>query len=134
MPVTNTWSDDTKTVLVNDFQGFWTWDEFEAGVQRGYELIRGVDQVVYVIAKNFTNTPKGNAMAAFRRVENFPANMALLIIHSENMNTLSRTLLNVFLKVYGRQAGKVIYVESMENAYKVIEKHREQSVVGQAVI
>jgi hypothetical protein len=54
MPVTNSWEDEAKTILVNDFQGQWTWDEFEAGVLRGYELIKTVDHPVYVIARNFT--------------------------------------------------------------------------------
>ena len=133
MPVTNAWADDTKTVLINDFQGRWTWEEFEAGVFRGYDMMKGLDHTVYVIAKNFTNTPKGNAMAAFRRVEDFPPNLALLIIHSESMNSLGRTLINVFLKVYGRQAGKVLYVDSMDNAFKIVEKYKQQELAKQAV-
>jgi hypothetical protein len=133
MPVTNSWGDEAKTILVNDFQGQWTWEEFEAGVLRGFELIKTVDHPVYVIAQNFTNTPKGNAMAAFRRVENFPANLALLIIHSEGFNPIGRVLINTFLRVYGRQAGKVLYVDSMDNAYKAVEKHHQQSGVRQAV-
>lgn len=133
MPVTNAWADETKTVLINDFQGQWTWDEFEAGVLRGYEMINGVSHPVYVIAKNFTNTPKGNAMTAFKRVENFPDNLVLLIIHSQGFNPIGRILINAFLRVYGRQAGKVMYVDSMENAYKVIEKHQQQFAARQGV-
>ena len=129
MPITNTWADENKTILVNDFPESWTWDEFVNAVFRGYDLISQVDHTVYIIAKNFVNTPKGNAMVAFKRVEEFPPNLALLIIQSPRTNSIGMTLINVFLKVYGKQAGKVVYVRSMEDAYRLIEKHSQQSLV-----
>jgi hypothetical protein len=129
MPITNTWTDESKTVLVNDFPETWTWDEFVAACFRGYELIGAVNHTVYIIAKNFVNTPKGNAMLAFKRVEEFPPNLALLIIQSPRTNSIGMTLINVFLKVYGKQAGRVVYVRSMEDAYRLIEKHSQQAQV-----
>ena len=132
MPITNTWSDDSKTVLINDFPPSWTWDEFVAACLKGYELIGTVDHTTYVVAKNFTNTPKGNAMLAFKRVEEFPPNLAMLIIQSESVNSIGMRMINVFLRVYGRQAGKVIYVKSMEDASRLIEKHRQRVQVKAA--
>ncbi len=129
MTITNTWADDSKSVLVNDFPLTWTWDEFVNSVLKGFELINAVNHPVYVIAKNFTNTPKGNAMAAFKRVEDFPPNLKLLIIQSPSMSSMGIVMINVFMKVYGRQAGKVVYVKSMEDAYILIEKHRQQLAV-----
>ena len=39
MPITNSWADESKTILINDFPQGWTWDEFVKGVFSGYELI-----------------------------------------------------------------------------------------------
>jgi len=41
--------------------------EFVAAVLKGFELIHTVDPHGLRIAKDFTNTPKGNAMLAFKR-------------------------------------------------------------------
>ena len=128
MPITNAWADDSKTVLINTFPQTWTWDEFVAAVLKGYEMVHTVDRTVYIIAKNFTNTPKGNAMLAFKRVEDFPRNLALLIIQSDNANSIGIRMINVFLRVYGRQAGKVIYVKSMEDAHRLIEKREQRGM------
>lgn len=125
MQITNSWSDGSKTVLINEFPQSWTWDEFVKGCFAGYDMIKTVDHTVYIVAKNFNNTPKGNAMGAFKRVEDFPPNLALLIIQSESMNSVGITMINVFLRVYGRQAGKVIYVKTMEDAMRLIDKHRQ---------
>ena len=129
MPITNSWADDSKTILINDFPQNWTWDEFVAAVLKGFELIHTVDHTVFVIAKDFTNTPKGNAMLAFKRVEDFPPNLALLIIQSASANSIGIRMINVFLRVYGRQAGKVIYVRSMDDAYRLIEKYRQRGQI-----
>ncbi len=129
MPITNSWADDSKTILINDFPRNWTWDEFVAAVLKGFELIHTVDHTVFVIAKDFTNTPKGNAMLAFKRVEDFPPNLALLIIQSASANSIGIRMINVFLRVYGRQAGKVIYVKSMDDAYRLIEKHQQRAQI-----
>src|SRR5258706_4602189 len=129
MPITNSWADDSKPILINDLPRNWTWDEFVAAVLKGFELIHTVDHTVFVIAKDFTNTPKGNAMLAFKRVEDFPPNLALLIIQSASANSIGIRMINVFLRVYGRQAGKVIYVRSMDDAYRLIEKHQQRSQI-----
>ena len=51
-----------------------------------------------------------------------------LIIQSDSMNSLGITMINVFLRVYGRQAGKVVYVRTMDDAYRLIEKHQMHKI------
>src|ERR1041385_5944356 len=104
MPIVSSWADDSKTVLINAFSQTWTWDEFVASVLNCWELIRPVDHTVYPGAKGFTDTPKGNAMLAFKRVENLPPNLGLLILQSDRTNAIAQVLTNVFLRVYGTNA------------------------------
>ncbi len=43
MPITVDWDDAEQTIIRYTFQSPWTWDEYQAAIDRAWELARSVD-------------------------------------------------------------------------------------------
>ena len=62
MPVLPQWSDERKTSIVITYQGHWTWDEFQSGVDAINVLMNSVDYPVVLIHDTIQGStlPPGN--------------------------------------------------------------------------
>src|SRR5215510_5936004 len=88
MPIIVEWQDEAKTVVLQRYDGRWTWDEFYvACTQDTVNLMRTVPHTVHIFA-DFTKAqgvPIGGAMLHARNVmQHYPANWGTLIIVGAN--------------------------------------------------
>lgn len=127
MPMNIDWLDAEQTMLCATGEGRWTWDEFHEGVQEIVKRIKSVPHRVDLIYNHTPNSrpPSGSPMPHYKyALQVMPPNAGMHVIVS--INLVSRTLLNVFLKVYGKSKdAKFALVGSLDEAKQVIAAERE---------
>lgn len=124
MPITVSWDDTEKTVLRYDFEGNWTWDEFQQAKEESDAMLDSVPHSVDVIL-NYGNNhwlPPGaisrlRAMAANTR----PNFSGRTIIVSESI--VHRTLLNILRNTSNWLADRftVRFVATVEAARQTLK-------------
>ena len=122
MGITISWGNAEKTVILQVFDGRWTWEEFYNTGRQIQTMIREVDHEVHVLS-DMTNSgalPVGGAIShANNMMKQFPENGGLLIIISDKL--FIRSMANTFSRVFSGSVGeKVRAAATIEEAYQLI--------------
>lgn len=130
MPLNVVWDNEAKTIIRSEGVGEWTWEEFHEALQKIVEMMKTVEHRVDLIHNHVPGSrrPSGSGMPHFQRaIRIMPPNIGLNIF--VNTNSFGRAIVSIFTRVYGGQSsGKLIMVASLEEAYALIRKDREQGV------
>ena len=125
MGVMSTWDNEVKTIIRVDFEGEWTWDEFESAQHELKERLDSVDHKADIIVVLGTGTVPQGALAKFSTIVTTPAfahpNAGLLAI--VGANDFTKTLADIFAKLHQREAKKVTLVCTIEEAYEALIEH-----------
>jgi hypothetical protein len=120
------WSDAEHTIIQCDSEGFWTWEDYHAAVDKMVEMMRGVPHRVDIInyIKENSSKPKGASQSHFQRaIKLFPPNLVMHILVTKNM--LARAMVALWRTIRGSNLADSIYlVASVAEAYTLIQEHR----------
>lgn len=129
MTVNMVWDDSSKTIMLCNSQGKWTWEEYHATLS---EIVRVFQEthhrVDLIITREQTATmPSGSPMPHFQRAMRvMPANVGLVVL--VNTNGFARALVSMFSKlITSKNNGTLIVVGSYEEARAKIALHRAES-------
>lgn len=124
MPMNVQWDSDAKNIIRAVGEGNWTWDDFHHGVDEIVEMMNTVDHRVDLIYMSLPGAvpPKGSPMPHYKRaIQSMPANAGQHII--VNTMGIARVILNVFLKLYGRQSkAEFGLAATLDDARKMISQ------------
>jgi hypothetical protein len=127
MPIKVEWHNEAKTVVVQRYDGRWTWDEFHIACTRDTSnLMRTVPHTVHIFA-DFTKAqgvPIGGAMLHARNVmQHYPPNWGTLVI--VGANHFINLLVEMFRRTFSTTLGnKTFTAATLEDAYKLIESYQ----------
>jgi hypothetical protein len=126
MPSHVFWDNDEKTVIRNEAEGRWTWEEYHEGVDRIVTMMHSIPYRVDLITVSMPNAvmPKGSVVPHFQRaLRLLPANTGLLIV--VNKDPISRGLAKFFTSLPGSsKQRKSIFAAHLEEARALIAKDR----------
>src|SRR5262249_26247560 len=123
------WDNEDKTIIRSEGEGSWTWEEFHQALQEIVEMVKTVDHRVDLVHnhKPDSRRPQGSGMPHFQRaIRIMPPNVELNIF--VNTNAFGRAIVSIFTRVYSTQGSRFVMVGSLEEAYALIQKDREQGV------
>ncbi len=119
----NVEDDNVALLILNDD---WRWEALYDANRAVADVIRASERMGYVmIDYSHTRTvPTGGFITHMRNMTGiYPENSALMIFITQNM--LVQRLLAIFQTTYQSDLGKkVCIVSSLDDAYRLIEKHR----------
>ena len=119
------WADETQTVILETFQGNWTWEEFYDMSQQAFTMIRSVNHIVHIFSdfRNSGTLPVGGAIThAGNVLTDMPANWGLLVIINQNL--LINIMVSVFAKTFRTNLGKkTVSVKTLEEAYQLAREY-----------
>lgn len=122
MPITASWNNEEKTIILITFEHPWIWHEFEAAYEQMDAMFKSVSHKTSLIL-NISNAgfPPPSAIEHFRRVsENRHANLDKIIV--VGIPTFFRTMLNILRSVYqGRYTEpSFLFSPTLEKAYELL--------------
>lgn len=87
MSITAVWLDDTKTTILREFSGSWTWDEFYKSQGEVNAMLRSVDHLVNQIFDfSTTKSLPPNTLTHLRNSgRNMPENRGKSIVVTQSM-------------------------------------------------
>jgi hypothetical protein len=120
------WDDEQKTIIRHVYEGRWTLEDYYALIDANYHEIDSVNHRVDIIndLRKMTGMPS-NLTAAIR----YAARHAH---KNEGINVMvgSTTFIKILVETINKVVGEhteVIYTDTIEQAYKIIAKHRGES-------
>lgn len=124
------WDTHAKNVIIYDFGGQWTWDEFGIGFIVEQTLITEIHHERYDSIGDFTKTshvPVGNAIGNVYRVlrKRKEFNYGLTVVVSNNLFIL--TLMRTLIKLHPEFSKTFLPTETMEAARELIQHSRAAS-------
>jgi hypothetical protein len=123
MPISATWANDEHSIILVEYTGRWTWDEFnQIGIVEISHMMESVPHTVHLLA-DMTQSfplPQGGALSHARNVTgNYPDNWGLLVIVSQNM--LVTAMVNVFRTAFkSGSGGKTYNAKTLDEAMQLI--------------
>ena len=124
MPIVPQWSDDSKTCIIINYQGRWTWDEFQDAAHITNGLMKSVDYSIVLIHNTLQGStlPKGNILAqGTTAISGFEHNLLLIVVVVNS--TLIRTFVNIAASLNPGGRGNIIKtVSTLEAAMSIAEK------------
>lgn len=124
MAIKVAWGDDSKTLLVNVYEGRWTLDDFYLAVRQTNALLDSVDHNVNVIldVKNSGLFPKG-MMSAVRMLQQKPhVNLGVMVLLG--CNIFVRVFYDTFMKIFPQPGRQVMYmVADYEDATAIFARY-----------
>jgi hypothetical protein len=122
MSINVTWDNSEKSAIRFDFEGQWSWSEFDLSVDRAHEMAKPiVSRVGYVF--NFLRSapmPHGLPLLHFRRALKYtPPNTGLtVIIAKPGCNYFDETVFAMLQKLHNKSGERITVVDSVEKARK----------------
>jgi hypothetical protein len=132
MPVTVTWDNPSRTILLQQFSGRWTWDEFyRVTYDQTRHLMFSEPHTVHVIADIEHSSYTTSMSGALTQVRNvalaYPDNWgALVLVNSHPFLTI---LMGLFKRTYPDLADRIFVAASRAEAYAIIEQFQREWVV-----
>jgi hypothetical protein len=98
MAVRVAWDDEADHAIRYDFEGHWTWDEFQEAYDDALQLLAGADHTVHVIANLLPSValPRGILEVVRRVADNAPPNHGMTVYVGE------REVLQAFARAFER--------------------------------
>jgi hypothetical protein len=121
------WLDETKTAVIYTFTAGWTWNDFTQRNKLVSEMLDTVNYKVDIILDFTVRTvPPPNALSNFQRlVKGSHPNRGRLILVGGRL--LFRAIAGQFIKLSGKLSQQILMVETLEEARKLVEVHRQKS-------
>jgi hypothetical protein len=117
MAISVDWEDDQKTVLRFDARDSWTWTEFDLAVDYLVTLVGSVNHRVNLLALAPPRFTPGYPLSHFQRVILlFPSNVGKIALVGNT--PFQRRLNNILLGIFPAIKKKVVFVDSIDEAYQ----------------
>jgi hypothetical protein len=114
------WDNETKTVIRHDFDGLWTWNEFQELCRATRDMVTSVPHQVHIISDmRGAIMPRGRGMMGNMRRATLsaPSNRGIIVVV---VNPFLKTLLSLFMSFDPEMTGIIYSAESVEEARQLI--------------
>lgn len=127
MPATFHGVDPETNIGLTVISGQWTWEEYQVASDELAAAAAQIDGPMYLITDmTEANGVPPNAMSNARYLlRKKPKNVVLSVI--VGVHPFIRVMANMFFKIYKLQSGEMTLVESVQDAYDLVETHRASS-------
>ena len=125
MSITVEWDNPEQTIIMCAYKGTWTWAEFTETTQKATDMQNMVDHTVYMILDMRDGTTPPNVAGKLReiaRINQPNVGRRVLVTNSHVL----KMFYQIFASVYRPAARQYEMVNSMEEAYAIIEELRAQ--------
>ncbi len=124
MPITVSWADDARTIILEEYGPSWTWEEFLGVSAQEHHMMDQVEHRVDIIADARSTSLPDRALEMFPEIVRQAAtsghpNAGLYVV--VGASRLIRTFITLYSRIYPEHGSNIKLVESMEEAYRVIE-------------
>jgi hypothetical protein len=126
MPIQVIWGNEEKTVILREMSGKWTWDEFFESQRTVNDMLEGIPQTIDQIfdVSRASALPQG-ALTQLRSATNQRAyNSGLRVVVGPNR--FYEMMFAMLAKIMPHLKDSVVMVETMEDAYQVIQESRNK--------
>lgn len=116
MPVHVSWVDTSRTVILREFTGNWTWDEFYRSQDEARTMLDAVTYTVHQIFdfSHTQNLPPNALSHLSRSARNMPANRGKSIVITEN--NFYRQMYGLFARLFPTLNQRVVLVTNRDQA------------------
>jgi hypothetical protein len=131
MTITSTWYDEEKTIVLLEYRGEWTWEEYYNATEVAHLMMQTVphrvDMITHRTDKLALRTP-GAAITHWQRaIKAAPKNMGIIVAVPDNM--FISTYASLMQKILGVGFENRIHcAQTIEAALNVIETHKSKTV------
>jgi hypothetical protein len=132
MPVMVTWDNPGRSILLHQFSGRWTWDEFyRVTYQQTRHLMFSTPNTVHIIADIDESSYTTSMSGALTQVQNiafaYPDNWGVLIL--VDAHPFLKILMDLFKRNHPDLAERIFVAASRNEAYEIIEQFQREWVV-----
>lgn len=126
MPVTMTWDNAEKTIIRVTIEGQWDVNDLHRLINQAPSMMNEVTHSVDGIFdfSRSTSTPTSALMTLSRMEATYNDRQRLFIV--VGANSYIRTLCNIAAKLAPKTFSKLMFVETIHEAYSAIGKHSDQ--------
>ena len=126
MSIKVSWDNPEKTVIRQDISGYWTAEEYVDSVLEMYDTMKTVTQTVDIIVDmtQIRNFPTRMLASAPRFNTQLPPNRGLTIGINVPRHLVS--IVRIALRLYPRLGRNLNFVNTVEDAYNIIERYRQR--------
>lgn len=126
MPITVSWHDEEKSVILRQMQGNWTWDDFHISQSNINAMLKEVPHTVdQIIDTRESRSIPSNAITHFRSAnKNVPANSGLRAVIGTN--AFYRMMFKVLGSAFPKVVENVVFVADMNEALAALEEKRRK--------
>jgi hypothetical protein len=127
MGISVTWDDEEHSVIRFDYQGAWTWNELYDAVRESHLLLDTVNHTVDSIIdlEHSSLLPEHALSRAQNVVKMAHPNQGMTIV--VGANTLVRTLLDIYKRIYIKNTPPVLMARSLPEAREAIQRQRQKN-------
>ncbi len=131
MPITVVWDDDDHSIVRYVYDGAWTWLDLRAAADQAVAMSRSVPHRVDILAdlRRSGPLPVRNAIPVLKYMaEVSPPNMLIGIFVVVSGGIHVQALGNIFRRVHPSIGVRNFFVNTLEEAYALIEQDRARTV------
>lgn len=129
MTVTMRWFNDEHKIILFDFAGNWTWDEYQTAYDQSKPLLESVNYKVDFIleTRNSRNIPYGAIGRLRQAAEKAHPNAGIRVF--VGVPKIHQSLGQLFTSLYPGTAAKYPFrfAETVEEAVRLIEQYQKQN-------
>lgn len=127
MPITVSWYDDEKRIVLREMRGNWDWEDFYTSQTMINDMLQQVPHVVdQIIDTRKASAMPQSALTHFRSAsKNVPENAGIRVVVGSN--AFYQMIFKILKNVFPNVAENVILLPDMDAALKhIAEKRRER--------
>ena len=121
MAITAGWYDETQRVILQRYQGRWTWEELSiaAGTTRALTASVPHAVVLFIDMSDSNQIPQGNVLSQGRAIFNMmPSNMTQIIVVAQSQ--IIEVFANLVIKMLPNWRNRVKFVKSIEEGKRLL--------------
>ncbi|MBC8171272.1 MAG: hypothetical protein H7X77_06355 [Anaerolineae bacterium] len=122
------WTDETKTVILQTFEGKWTWEDFYKVNQQAFAMIHTVSHKVDIFSDFRTSgpLPVGGAITHARNaLKEMPDNWGMLVIINDGV--LINVMVSAFTTMFRNSMGKkTLLARTLEEAHQLVQSSSDK--------
>ncbi|MCU0514973.1 MAG: hypothetical protein MUE40_20650 [Anaerolineae bacterium] len=130
MPITVTWSDDCRRVLVYTYTGRWTWDEYHLILDETQRLTAGLSYPLHMLI-DFTAChilPAGSFITHLQTGrQRLPRHIGLSVLASDAL--IMRVTQRVMTSIRGQEPREFVIVPTLAEAWAVLHARLAQETI-----
>jgi hypothetical protein len=129
MPISVTWGDSEKTLLLQVLQGHWEWPDFDAVMSKSNEMITSVDHTVDILGDIRESLPQVRGLGGGhmrRALDLMPDNLGVLIVVGRGH--FMKILFALVVTMHEKARGRTFFVDSMEEGVALLTEQCQKRV------